>query len=276
MLNSPHSIKKLILTFTVMSGLALLISAIFAGISPSQYANLQTHLFLHINHTLAKIGNLFWQNITALGDGVLLLPLLSWLVLKHTRAWAAFFGAIPVSTFLSHAGKVLFAMPRPAAVIEHEHIYIIGHALTGATSLPSGHTITIFTVVSILIYLLINGEKKVAHPIAYSIALLTLGILVALSRIAVGAHWPFDLVLGAILGCIGGLSGLILTYQYTAWWRWMTTEKSKYIHASILSMTSIAMMLEYTHLIIAWVALLVVGIVIYKLLTTKEYHAIPF
>ena len=270
---NPHGIKKLTITVTLIGVLALFGGIVVYGMSPAQYTNKQINLFLSINHTLAHAGDLLWQNITALGDGLVLFPLLSLLILKNPQAWAAFFGAIPVSTFLSHAGKALFAMPRPAAVIEHEHIHIIGHALTGATSLPSGHTITIFTVVSVLIYFCFDDAKKVAHPVTWSMALLALGILIALSRIAVGAHWPFDLVLGALLGSIGGLSGVILTCQYTAWWRWITTEKSKYIHATILCVVSVAMMLEYANLIVAWAALLMVAIVIYKLLTTRGHHA---
>ncbi len=269
-----HIMKKIIITTTLIGLLILLGAIVFYGMNPSQYASKQTSLFLSINHLLANAGNLFWQNITALGDGLLLFPLLSFLILKNIRAWAAFFGAIPMSTFLSHAAKAFFAMPRPAAIIEHDHINIIGHALTGATSLPSGHTITIFTTISILIWLLLKGEIKVKYPMLWSISLLAIAILVALSRIAVGAHWPFDLVLGAMFGSVGGLSGLILTYKYTAWWHWMTATTAKYIHLSILFTLSIAMLVEYAHLAITWLAFMVVIIVMFKLLTMKENHVL--
>jgi len=254
-----------------LSLLFALLSGIFwYGLHPQAYTSIQVHLFLDINHMLSKAGSTFWLNVTALGDALLLIPMVSFLLLRNTRAWAALFGAIPLSTLLCRGAKALFEMPRPCAVIDVDKINIIGKTLYGSTSLPSGHTVTIFAIVSVLIILLFYGDQKSKHPVIWGVGLLMLGLLVALSRIAVGAHWPLDVTLGAIFGAMGGLSGVMLTYKYKVWWHWMTQAKSKYIHIGFLLLLSIAMIVEYAHLILAWLAMFVAGWVIYQLLKQRE------
>jgi len=262
-------VKKLCISVSLMLLLALLGGFFWYGIQPQAYTANQINLFLQINHVLAQAGNVFWLNITTLGDALLLFPLLSFLVIKYPRAWAAFFGAIPLSTLLSRATKAYFSMPRPAAVIDTDKINIIGETLRGHSSLPSGHTITIFTTVTVLITLLFYGDKKVSHSVVWVLGLLCIATMVAASRIAVGAHWPLDTLLGAIFGVMGGLSGVWLTYKSNVWWHWMTMPKAKYMHIGLLIMLSTAMMLVYSQLLLAWLALFVVAAVIIKLLQSK-------
>ncbi|GAH13048.1 unnamed protein product, partial [marine sediment metagenome] len=61
------------------------------------------------------------------------------------------------------------------------------------TSFPSTHTIFVF---SVAISLWLSSLKKLAWP------LFILAILIGLSRIAVGVHYPFDIIGGAIIGII--------------------------------------------------------------------------
>lgn len=256
-------ISFLLILFIVVIGFG------FYGINETYYTSSQVDLFLKIN-SLLSVGGEVWLNITALGDALLLFPILSFLIFTNTRAWAALFGAIPLSAVLSHTGKVFFSVPRPAAIIDTENFTIIGKVLSGATSLPSGHTITIFTVVSAILYIFFYGDKKTKSHIIWGIGLILLASVVAISRVAVGAHWPFDLLLGAIFGFFGGLSGAILTLKYKTWWHWMTKPKARYIHALIVLALSLAMIVKYSQLAIAWLSLIVAGFVIIKLLTLKE------
>jgi len=61
------------------------------------------------------------------------------------------------------------------------------------TSFPSTHTIFVF---AISISLWLSSLRKIAWP------LLALAILIGLSRVAVGVHYPFDIIGGAIIGVI--------------------------------------------------------------------------
>lgn len=263
-LTRPRYLNSLFLLFLFL----VVVGFGFYGINKEYYTSSQIALFLEINRTLSGL-EIFWLNVTALGDALLLFPLLSFLIFKNTQAWAAFFGAIPLSVVLSRAGKAFFSIPRPAAIIEPDQFTIIGEVLKGATSLPSGHTISIFAAVSAILYIFFYGDKKVKHLRVWSVGLIFLGSVVAISRVAVGAHWPFDLLLGAVFGFFGGLSGATLTLKYSTWWRWMTKPKFKYIHAATVLSLSIAMIFNYSQLIIAWLSLPVAGVVIVQLLAFK-------
>ncbi len=61
------------------------------------------------------------------------------------------------------------------------------------TSFPSTHTIFVF---AIAVSLWLSDLKKFAGP------LIVLAIVLGLSRIAVGVHYPFDILGGAILGIV--------------------------------------------------------------------------
>ena len=61
------------------------------------------------------------------------------------------------------------------------------------TSFPSGHSASSFAA-AMCIYL--NGYKR------YGIPLLLLALLMALSRLYVGVHYPGDVVTGAIIGSL--------------------------------------------------------------------------
>jgi membrane-associated phospholipid phosphatase len=248
---------------------SLVAAFVFYGTNKDYYTTTQVDMFLAINHLLSSVSGQWWANITALGDTLILLSLLSFFVLKDIRVWAAFFGAIPLSGVLSSVGKAFFSIPRPAAIIDNDKFTVVGEALRGATSLPSGHTITIFTVVSAIIYIFFYSKKKIKHPLSKSIGLFLLAAVVAMSRVAVGAHWPLDLLLGAIIGCFGGIGGAILTFKFLAWWNWMTKPNSKYVHALLLSVISIAAVVEHPQLVIAWLSFIVASLVTIKLLLFK-------
>src|SRR3954465_7291580 len=65
--------------------------------------------------------------------------------------------------------------------------------------------------------ILILGCETVRRKIWLSALLLVAAASIALSRIAVGAHWPMDVVVGALAGVSAGWAGMKVTYRATAW-----------------------------------------------------------
>ncbi len=221
---------------------AALIALDIIQIDPRSYVDSQRDLFIRINGALAAHPS-FWLNVTQLGDALILFPLLSFLLFKSPRAWAALFAAAPIAGIFSSVAKAHFAVPRPAAVLTPDQISIAGPMLTAHTSLPSGHTITIFTGLSAVscVTAFGGGGRRVRNCI---LSMAAIGILVAVSRVAVGAHWPGDVLLGAALGIIAGLGGATLACRYPHWWAWMASPKCCHIHAAVLATFCLALLLE--------------------------------
>jgi membrane-associated phospholipid phosphatase len=111
--------------------------------------------------------------------------------------------AAPFAIVFARVGKLLIESPRPAAVVDNAHMRIVGETLHNV-AMPSGHTLTAFAVASAL-YFALPPERRLRHAWLW---LLALGA--GLSRIAVGAHWPGDVAVGASLGLLAGLLGHLL------------------------------------------------------------------
>lgn len=158
-------------------------------------------LFLWINSAARIGGDAFWASVTVLGDTMVALALC--LVLARRRPdllWAA----IPVALLASgwvHLYKPLFDVTRPPGVLAPDAFHVIGPA-HHYHSFPSGHTTTAFALAGVCVLGMRLGVVS-AVPIA-------LAALVAISRTAVGVHWPLDLLGGACGGWLAAAVGLDL------------------------------------------------------------------
>jgi membrane-associated phospholipid phosphatase len=120
--------------------------------------------------------------------------------------------AIPMGGLASVVFKRFFSAPRPGDVLPHDTFHVLGELLSGH-SFPSGHSITAFAAAAVVYACLVPERKqtKVAGVIGGAFVL---AILVGLSRVAVGAHWPSDVVAGACIGWLSGLNGVWLTRKF--------------------------------------------------------------
>lgn len=160
-----------------------------------------------------------WESLTTLGDGRVQLALMLPFCLRYPRVfWALVVGAL-LAGAMSRGFKVWFDLPRPAAVLDASQITIIGARLT-AHSFPSGHSVSAFSF--IVAWLALLGWWR-ALPIVIIAA------LAAFSRIAVGAHWPVDVLAGALIGLVGGWVGLRLTRKF----RWGLGVRAHWILVAI-------------------------------------------
>jgi len=145
-----------------------------------------------------------WECLTTLGDGRVQMALMLPFCLRYPRVfWALLLGAL-IAGAMSRGLKVWLPMPRPAVVLDASQITIIGARLT-SHSFPSGHTVSAFSFVVAWIALL--GWWR-ALPIVF------IATLAAFSRIAVGAHWPVDVLAGGVIGVAGGWLGLRLSQRF--------------------------------------------------------------
>lgn len=227
--------------FPIVS-LLFLLGTIFwnsdGAVSRNNYWGIQLEWFQFINEGLSEWFILF-TNLTQLGDAIILLPILSFFIFARPQVWAAFFGSIPLGLLLSAGGKYVAAVPRPGVVLDPLVYKGVG-SLGGYNSLPSGHTITIFCVVTVVIFVFIPVPRRKTHHILLGLGLFV-ATLIGLSRVAVGVHWPLDVVAGAAFGYLAGVSGVYLTQRYLRWWCWLKMVRFQFILGGIMLMWSFSL-----------------------------------
>ncbi len=160
-------------------------------------------LFLLVNSTSAVYpGDAFWAYTTVLGDAAVSLSLPALFVGRNPRLLAMSFIAALIAILLIHGLKWGLGILRPAAVLAYDSFHIIGPVLK-AKAFPSGHTAGAFVFAGLI---------GVSHfPVKLKVAVLMTAILVGWSRMAVGAHWPLDVLVGAALGWFSAVvAGMVM------------------------------------------------------------------
>jgi membrane-associated phospholipid phosphatase len=196
-------------------------------------------VFLEINHALSIVPNWIWSNITLLGDTVILLCLISPLLVFWQQVIASLLWSVPLGAVITYVLKHAVSSPRPVSVIDLSEINQIGPILHNF-SFPSGHTMTAFTFLCAIVVLGSRLNLVFAKRILIFSTIL-LSCLIGLSRIAVGAHWPGDVVAGACVGWIAGLNGVWLSDKFKSSW---SSTRAKLIMGAILSILAIWLLIN--------------------------------
>ncbi|MBN2716386.1 MAG: phosphatase PAP2 family protein [Deltaproteobacteria bacterium] len=157
------------------------------------------NLFLYLNQLLAgSIADLFFTGVTFLGNGLVLLLLVTPLMVLGSRdKFRAHFVALVLSVALGgllvHGIKFATESERPPRYFASRGINIhIGTDIPATPSFPSGHAQTAFAVA---VYLCLLYRKW-----TWTVPLLLAATAVGLSRIALGVHFPLDVLAGALTG----------------------------------------------------------------------------
>ncbi|MDC3305947.1 phosphatase PAP2 family protein [Flavobacteriales bacterium] len=194
------------------------------------YVNIQKDLFFYLNGKLSEFPNLQF-NLTQLGDVLIFFPFLTVFIVYAPKIWEALLSSAILSLLVSAILKKIFAMPRPAAIFENESFVIIGKILSGNTSLPSGHSIATFVVITILLFAFMPKRNK--YKVIWSSFILMLGFIIAFSRVGVGAHYPIDVIVGSIIGYIVTVIGIKISNKVD-WFAWISNKR--YYPVFILSL----------------------------------------
>jgi undecaprenyl-diphosphatase len=142
------------------------------------------------------------RDYTALGGYAILTPLTCtaaiylWLRKRYQITWLvliAIIGGIILSTLL----KSYFDRPRPDLVPHGSHVL--------SRSFPSGHAMMAATTYLTLGAVLAEAEKKRSLSIFFLSLGVALTIVVGLSRVYLGVHWPSDVFAGWVAGAVWAL-----------------------------------------------------------------------
>lgn len=185
------------------------------------YVNIQKNVFYFLNGKLSQFP-ILEDNLTQIGDAFIGMSLLSILIIYTPKMWEALLSASLVSLVFSKTFKEIFDIPRPATIFDNDSFNIIGETLVGYSSLPSGHSITTFTLLTVCMFAF--APKKTTYRYLWFICLVLLGLLIAFTRVGVGAHHPFDVIIGSTFGFTSGLLGIFITRKYKIW-TWIANRK---------------------------------------------------
>ena len=194
-------------------------------------------LFISINTLCAPVVAPFWTGLSLLGNAWGVLAVTSPLLVRAPQLLWAWLCAAPFAILFARLGKGLIESPRPVAVLDHTQVRVVGELLHNV-SMPSGHTLTAFAVASGLYFSLpVQGRTK-------HLWLFVLAAGAGLSRIAVGAHWPGDVVVGASLGLLAGMLGNRLLLARMASKHLQPTSWSLRLVAGLMGATLVALLVE--------------------------------
>lgn len=181
----------------------LLAMLLFAAIT---FSDSNQELFLALNLGGHVFGDRVWANLTMLGDGAVALALVLPCI-KRTpdRFWAALIAAV-IATAYVQLIKHALPIPRPLALLESDAFFHSGPPhRTGA--FPSGHAAAAFALAGIWV-------MGLRGYVVLRLMLLLLAVLVSLSRVMVGVHWPLDLLGGMLGGWLAAWCGLLLSSRF--------------------------------------------------------------
>jgi len=259
-----YSRLKLLLFILPLTLLILIALSLYETdcLTTKGYIDVQRDTFLYINSSVKDYPRLLF-NLTQFGDAMIFLSLLSIFIIYAPKIWESLITASLFSLIVTWGMKTVFSIPRPAAVLNLNSFNIIGERLSGSNSFPSGHSITVFTVLTVLMFGLM--PCRVRYKVFFFTCATLLGLLFAFTRVGVGAHYPIDVVVGCILGYICGLLGTFITKKYQ-FWNWVYDKKyyPLFIVLMIIACAILVYRIQLENLFIYYLALTSLLITLYK------------
>ncbi len=174
-----------------------------------------TALFLFINRTLSNpVSNVVMPFITDLNHHrivlVAVVALVLWMLIRGGRAARLAAICLIVTIVLSDqissaVIKSMVARMRPCHVLPDVHLLV---GCGGGLSFPSSHAVNTTAAALVLAYFFPRGRWWFAG----------FAVIVGLSRIVVGVHYPADVLGGAAIGLIIASFVLWVSARLERWW----------------------------------------------------------
>ncbi len=188
---------------TIVAGLLAIVAGLVAWRQPA----LNEALF-HAVNDLGPAAPATWSCLSVAGLGLAAWILLTAFAQREPERVAQFFWVLVVGGLVASFIKHRVRSPRPLLALGDAHVNVVGEALR-IQSMPSGHSAMAFAMLALLIAERRRFDERgavggmlLSRTGLAVVALFALGI--ALSRLAVGAHWPADALVGSGLGLVFG------------------------------------------------------------------------
>ena len=184
----------------------LLALAIGMAILLSVAASIQDHFFgdLFLARVIQDIRLSPWEEtmemVSTIGRALPMMALglarFGWFLWKKQRAEYMVLGCALLSLAVNPVLKLLVDRPRPSGDL------VIIRGDPSGFGFPSGHAYTAMVIFGLLYYLapIVVSRKRIVQLLRLSF--LTLIILIGISRVYLGDHWPSDVLGGFLVGGI--------------------------------------------------------------------------
>ena len=168
--------------------------------------NVNDPFFISLNAHHPVWLNVFFINYTFIGDGIFAISLIALLFFYFKRKQTAitFLFAFLIQCIFVQLIKNISDPSGPKLFFEQgQYLFYTGKAsLSYDSSFPSGHTAVIFAFATVLILLVKNKSRQLPVLLA--------ALLGAYSRMYLAGHLLPDVMIGAVLGCVAGITAVYL------------------------------------------------------------------
>jgi membrane-associated phospholipid phosphatase len=158
--------------------------------------------FPELNGLAPWLPRWLWQGLTTLGDERAAIALSLLLARRHPHLLYTILVAALLATLANRGIKLAAGQLRPPAVLPPDSFNLLGPP-NKRLSFPSGHTVTAFVFFGVLAY----------HFRRWRLPLLAVAAAAGLSRVAIGVHWPVDVVAGAFIGLASAWAAVHIAHR---------------------------------------------------------------
>ncbi|MFH1112402.1 MAG: phosphatase PAP2 family protein [Pseudomonadota bacterium] len=148
-------------------------------------------LFRLLNGLHTPLTDIMWLALTTLGDGLILAIIVGAFLLANPRTTVMGLVLMLFASVLVNTVKLLVPTLRPVSLLDAVHV--LGPLLRSG-AFPSGHTASSMAAALSIAYF--------AKSRAAALGVILVGVLISVSRIFVGAHFPRDII-GGMLCAVG-------------------------------------------------------------------------
>lgn len=185
-----------VLIFLTMS------ACVFLGTSTNK---LDFSIVENVSHIRSTYGISLMMAITNLGDkifiiGATIILSIALFLRKRKQFSIILLGSIATSAVLSLILKFIFHRARPPFGVYPESL----------NSFPSGHSSLAMAFYGFIIFLILREQKSATAQITYTTIFILLIILIGVSRVYLGVHYPTDVLAGFIVGFVSLIVGIEL------------------------------------------------------------------
>ncbi|MBI3344462.1 MAG: phosphatase PAP2 family protein [Gammaproteobacteria bacterium] len=127
------------------------------------------------------------------------------------RLWLALLALVIVGDAIGNLAKHLWAQPRPCYVIAELLRLPNGRCGSQLNGIPSNHALNFFAVATFMSFM--TRSRR------WALTLFSIALLVTISRVYLGKHYPSQVLTGAVIGTLLAYLAALIGVQYSDFMR---------------------------------------------------------